>query len=69
MAISRFLMIFLMLGFVTACGGSFKPYDYSRDEDARLKKDGYELKLHGRQLRLEKAIELPKYRGSKPGPG
>ncbi len=44
---------------LAACGTHFESYDYERSEDAKLKGAKYDIKIHGRQLRLERKLPFP----------
>lgn len=37
---------------------SFDPYNYETDEDAKLEKDDYHVKLKRKELKLERTIEF-----------
>src|SRR5689334_19253902 len=56
-----FLLTILALG-LYGCGlASFEPYDYLRSEDAKLGRGNYALKLHGKELKLEKKLPVKKH--------
>lgn len=60
MRISACLAVLLLL---CACEEMFfKPYDYETQEGAKLKMKpfGSDVRIHGRQLKLEKTIKFPK---------
>lgn len=50
-------LLVLLLGGCEDLG--FVPYDYETLEDAKFKIPGCDVKIHGKELKLEKKIKIP----------
>lgn len=54
----------------SSCDTYFQPYDYDKNEEAKLKRGSYSIKFRNKELHVEKKFKLnkPKKRHVEPAP-